>query len=40
MSTICVTSSDTLWDRTLFGTVVKNVIFCIDSLMLLLHMVL
>ncbi len=31
-------SGNTIWDRTLFGTVLKNVIFCFDSLMS--HMVL
>ncbi len=37
----CVlTSGDTVGDRTLFGTVSKNAIFCFDSMMLLLHIVL
>ncbi len=34
------TSGDAIWDRTLIGTVSEKFIFCFDSMMLLLHMVL
>ncbi len=34
------TSGDAIWDRTLIGTVTEKAIFCFDSMMLLLHMVL